>query len=196
MKSLIEGITLRAISNRRGHFEALVEAIVSQQLSVKAADTIFARLVALVPGKPFPTPQDFLALSPRRMRSAGLSRMKVSFIKDLARKVLDGTVDLKKIGTWTDDEVVEHLTAVKGIGTWTAEMFLIFSLGREDVFSYGDLGLRNAIKKAYNLRKPPSEQRARAIALRWKPYRSLASRYLWASLGNTPVQKKQKRKRP
>ncbi len=182
LKVLIEGIKLREISDRGGHFEALVEAIVSQQLSVKAADTIFKRFVALTPGKKFPTPQEVLKMPARTMRKAGLSRMKVSFIKDLAKKVLDKTVDLKKIDQWTDEQVMEHLTAVKGIGRWTAEMFLIFSLHREDIFSYGDLGLRNAIKKVYNLKKHPTEKQAEKLALRWKPYRSTASRYLWASI--------------
>lgn len=188
LAAVIKGVKLRKLSFERGHFEALVEAITSQQLSVKAADTIFKRFAALVPGKKFPAPQDVLKLPVRKMRGAGLSRMKVSFVKDLAKKVLDKTVDLRKLDDWTDEQVIEHLTAVKGIGLWTAEMFLIFSLGREDVFSYGDLGLRNAIQKLYNLRKHPSERRAQKLAEQWKPYRSLASRYLWASLRNEPLQ--------
>ncbi|HVM76572.1 MAG TPA: DNA-3-methyladenine glycosylase [Candidatus Paceibacterota bacterium] len=184
LKTVIEGITLREITNTRGRFEALVESITSQQLSVKASDTIFRRFAALVPGKKFPTPNDILKMPARKIRSVGLSRMKVSFVKDLAKKVLDKTVDLKKLDTWSDQEVIEHLTAVKGIGQWTAEMFLIFSLGREDIFSYGDLGLRNAMQKLYKLRKHPTERQAMKIAELWKPYRSLASRYLWASLDN------------
>jgi DNA-3-methyladenine glycosylase II len=187
LKVLIEGIKLQELSRMRGHFEALVEAIVSQQLSVKAADTIFKRFAALTPGKKFPTPQQVLAMPARKIRNVGLSNMKISFVKDLSKKVLDKTVDLKNMETWSDEQVMEHLTAVKGIGKWTAEMFLIFALGREDVFSYGDLGLRNAIKKAYGLKKQPTERQAEKLALRWKPYRSLASRYLWASLDNKPV---------
>lgn len=186
LRDVIEGIKLRELSRTRGHFEALVEAIVSQQLSVKAADTIFKRFVALTPGKKFPTPKEILKMPARKIRKAGLSNMKVSFVKDLSKKVLDKTVDLKKIDAWTDEQVVEHLTAVKGIGQWTAEMFLIFSLGRDDVFSYGDLGLRNAIKRVYGLKAHPTERQAEKLALRWKPYRSLASRYLWASLNNEP----------
>jgi len=164
------------------HFRALVVAIINQQLSTKAADTIERRFIALWPHKKFPSPKDVLAMSTRRMRKAGLSKMKVSFMKDLAKKVLNGTVDLRRIHRWTDAEVIEHLTEVKGIGVWTAEMFLIFSLGRDDIFSYGDLGLRNAMQKIYKLRKHPSLKRAQKIALKWSPYRSLASRYLWASL--------------
>jgi DNA-3-methyladenine glycosylase II len=166
----------------KGHFRALVIAIINQQLSGKAADTIQKRFEALFPGKSFPEPKDVLKVHPRKMGSVGLSTMKVSFIRDLAKKILDGTVDFKKMKRWTDEEVIEHLTAVKGIGRWTAEMFLMFSLGREDVFSYGDLGLRNAMQKLYRLRKQPSPKRAEKISLLWKPYRSLASRYLWASL--------------
>ena len=117
-----------------------------------------------------------------KLRKVGLSGMKVEFMKDLSRKVLDGAVDFKKMKTWSDEEVIEHLVQVKGIGRWTAEMFLMFSLGREDIFSYGDLGLRNAMRKLYNLRKHPSPKQAEKISSAWKPYRSYASRYLWASL--------------
>ena len=190
LKTLIEGVKLAEISRTRGYFEALVEAIVSQQLSVKAADTIFNRFAALTPGKKFPTPKQIIAMPVRKMRKAGLSRMKVSFIKDLAKKVLDRTVNLKEIEKLPDEKVIEHLTAVKGIGTWTAEMFLIFSLRREDIFSYGDLGLRNAMQRAYKMKKAPTEKQAQKIAANWKPHRSLASRYLWASLDNARKEKK------
>lgn len=171
-------------ARKRTPFEALVEAITSQQLSVKAADTIFARVAALTPGARFPTPAEVRAMRPTALRKCGLSQAKVSFVKDLARKVLDGTVDFKAMPRWSDEEVIAHLVQVKGIGRWTAEMFLIFSLGREDVFSYDDLGLRNAMKVAYRMRQQPTRARAEAIAAKWKPYRSLASRYLWASLRN------------
>jgi DNA-3-methyladenine glycosylase II len=181
LRIVIEGATLKELAFTRGYFEALVESIVSQQLSVKAADTIFARFVALTPGKKFPTPKQVLAMPAARMRKCGLSKMKVKFIKDLARKILDGTVDFKKMDSWSDEEVIEHLIQVKGIGKWTAEMFLIFALGRDDVFSYGDLALRDAIRIIYKLKKHPTEKQARAIALKWVPYRTLASRYLWAS---------------
>jgi DNA-3-methyladenine glycosylase II len=182
----IKTLVLRELVPPENHFESLVEAIVSQQLSIKAADTIFARFAALTPGKKFPTPRQVLAMHPARMRKCGLSRMKVSFIKDLARKVIDGTVDFKAMDQWSDEEVIAHLTQVKGIGRWTAEMFLIFSLGREDIFSYDDLGLRNAIKALYKLKKHPTRAQAEKLAAKWSPYRSLASRYLWASLKNEP----------
>jgi DNA-3-methyladenine glycosylase II len=180
----ITGIELRALPKEKNHFRSLVAAIVNQQLSGKAADTILGRFVALFPRKEFPAPEDVIKLPAARMRKAGLSKMKVGFIKNLAKKVSDKTVNLKTIDSWTDEEVVEHLTQVKGIGPWTAEMFLIFSLGREDVFSYGDLGLKNAIKNIYKLKKHPTPAQAKKITDKWRPYRSLGSRYLWASLDN------------
>jgi DNA-3-methyladenine glycosylase II len=184
LKTIIEGIVLREITVTRGPFEALVEAIVSQQLSIKAADTIFNRFVALTPGKKFPTPREILKMPVTKMRKAGLSGMKVSFIKDLAKKTLDGSLDFKTIDTLTDEAVIEHLVNVKGIGRWTAEMFLIFSLRRDDVFSYGDLGLRRALQKIYKMKKSPTAVQAEKITAMWKPYRSLGSRYLWASRDN------------
>jgi len=184
LRMVIEGVKLREISVTRGPFEALVEAIVSQQLSIKAADTIFDRFVALTPGKKFPTPREILKMPTAKMRKCGLSGMKVKFIKDLAKKTLDGTLDFKHMDVMTDEEVIEHLTAVKGIGRWTAEMFLIFSLRRDDIFSYGDLGLRNALRRLYKMKKPPTPRQAEKITGKWKPYRSLGSRYLWASIDN------------
>ncbi len=183
----IAGITLHPIVRRKNYFEALVEAIVSQQLSVKASDTIFTRFAALTPGKQFPTPRQVLKIPASKMRKAGLSKMKVSFIKDLAKHVIDKSVNLKEIDSWSDEKVIEHLTAVRGIGPWTAEMFLIFSLGREDIFSAGDLGLKNAIRTIYKLKKHPTPSQIKKITEKWKPYRSMASRYLWATLNNTPA---------
>jgi DNA-3-methyladenine glycosylase II len=182
LKVIIEGIKLREITVTRGPFEALVEAIVSQQLSIKAADTIFDRFVALTPGKKFPTPREIIKMPLAKMRRCGLSGMKAKFIKELAKKTLDGSLNLKTMDRLSDDEVIEHLTAVKGIGRWTAEMFLIFSLRRDDVFSYGDLGLRNALQRIYKMKKPPTPAQAEKITAKWKPYRSLGSRYLWASI--------------
>ncbi len=184
LKTVIEGITLRELTIARRPFEALVEAIVSQQLSIKAADTIFARFAVLTPGRTFPTPREIIKVPVTKMRKCGLSKMKVSFIKDLARKTLDGPLNFKTIDTLGNEEVIKHLTSVKGIGRWTAEMFLIFSLRRDDVFSYGDLGLRHAMQKIYKMKRPPTLRQAEKITARWKPYRSLGSRYLWASLKN------------
>lgn len=164
------------------HFRSLVVAIINQQLSGKAADTITRRFVELFPDKKFPAPEDVIRTGTAKMRSAGLSGMKVKFIKGLAKSVVRGNLDFRALRRAPDEEVIERLTAVKGIGRWTAEMFLMFSLGRDDVFSYGDLGLRNAMQKLYKLKKPPTPRQAQKISAPWKPYRTLASRYLWASL--------------
>jgi DNA-3-methyladenine glycosylase II len=165
---------------RPNHFKSLVRAIVNQQLSGKAADTIFKRFQALF-GKKFPKPEEVLKMPTAKLRKVGLSGMKVSFLKDLSRKILDGTVDFRAMKKWSDEEVIKHLVAVKGIGRWTAEMFLMFSLGRDDIFSYGDLALRKAIQKLYKLKKEPTTAQAEKITAAWKPYRTLGSRYLWAS---------------
>jgi DNA-3-methyladenine glycosylase II len=184
LATIIKGIKLSEFANKgpEGYFEALVEAIVSQQLSVKAADTIFNRFVALTPGKKFPTPREIVKMPTAKMRKVGLSGMKVMFIKDLSTKILDKSLDLKKIDLMSDEEVIKHLVQVKGIGHWTAEMFLMFSLGRDDVFSYGDLALRKAMQNIYKMRKMPTPAQAEKITIKWSPYRTLGSRYLWASL--------------
>ncbi|HUC31725.1 MAG TPA: DNA-3-methyladenine glycosylase [Candidatus Paceibacterota bacterium] len=181
---VIKGAKLQMLARKETgeYFEALVESIVSQQLSVKVADTIFNRFIALTPGKKFPTPREILKMPAAKMRKCGLSGMKVAFIKDLSRKILDGSLDLKKIDMMSDEEVIKHLIQVKGIGQWTAEMFLMFSLGRDDVFSYGDLALRNAMQRVYKMKKTPTPAQAAKITGKWSPYRTLGSRYLWASL--------------
>ncbi len=175
---------LEPLKKRDNHFRSLVRAIIGQQLSVKAANTIMDRFLALFPKTDFPTPKQILKMDKEKLRRCGLSYSKVSYIKDLAAKIINKTIDLKKVEDMPDQEVIDHLVQVKGIGRWSAEMFLIFSLAREDVFSYGDLGLRNAMKKIYGLRKHPSPETAEKISRTWKPYRSLASRYLWKSLDN------------
>lgn len=168
--------------SRRTHFEALVEAIVSQQLSVKAADTIFFRFVALF-GK-FPKPEQILKMMDSKLREVGLSYQKISYIKDLATKVLSKDLKLNTLSRLDNEAVITELVKVKGIGRWTAEMFLMFSLLRPDVFSSGDLGLRNAIIKLYKLKKPPTEKQLERITKKWSPHRTTASRYLWKSLNN------------
>lgn len=149
------------ITPTKNYFEALCEAIVSQQLSIKAADTIWSRVK--------PKINKVLDIPDQELRDSGLSWAKIKYIKDLASKNLD----FSKINLMTDQEVIEYLTRVKGIGPWTAEMFLIFTLGRPDVFSEGDLGLKNAIKKIYK-RRPNINK--------WSPYKSYAARILWKSL--------------
>ncbi|HEV7705074.1 MAG TPA: DNA-3-methyladenine glycosylase [Gemmatimonadaceae bacterium] len=163
------------------HLDALVRSIVSQQLSTSAAATIHGRLIALV-GKVQPLPEDWLALNDPDMRTAGLSRQKIAYIRDLARHVHEGLIPMAKLHLMSDDEVIAALTEVKGIGVWTAQMFLMFRLNRPDILPVLDLGIRNAFRRAYKLRKEPTEKRMRAIAKPWAPYRSVASWYLWQSL--------------
>ncbi len=168
--------------NRRTRFEALVEAIVSQQLSVKASDTIFERFKSLFPGKKFPDADEVMKMSEAKLRSVGLSGSKARYIKDLAGRIHKKELQLHRLHHLTDEEVIEELVKVKGIGKWTAEMFLMFSLGREDLYSHGDLGLRNAVMKLYGFKKPPTEKQVEKIVTKWSPHRTLACRYLWRSL--------------
>lgn len=168
-------------------FKALVHAITSQQLSSKAAATIARRFAELFGGT-FPTPRQVLDMPDEKLRSVGLSGMKVSFVRDLARRVEDRSLRLHSLDAMADDEVIAALTEVKGIGRWTAEMFLMFRLHRPDVLPVGDLGIVNAIKKQYRLRKTPTPARVLRIGEPWRPYRSVACWYLWASLDNTPLE--------
>jgi DNA-3-methyladenine glycosylase II len=165
-------------------FCGLVEAIVSQQLSTRAAATIYGRLRALLPDGGSPTPEALEALSDEALRGVGLSRQKLGYMRDLSRKMSDGSINAAGLTGMTDDEIVAELTKIKGIGRWTVEMLLIFRLARPDVFPAGDLGIVKAIRKAYNLRTTPNVKRLHRIAEPWRPYRSVASWYLWASLEN------------
>jgi DNA-3-methyladenine glycosylase II len=166
----------------RDPFEALTMSIASQQLSVKAAATIFGRFCDLFPPDRKPTPERVMSLSDDEIRAVGYSRPKVTFIKDLAAHVLDGRLDLKGLRKHSDDDVMTQLVAVKGIGRWTAEIFLMFRLGRLDILPADDLGLMNAVHRAYNLRARPDPKRLRKIGEAWRPYRSIAAWYLWQSL--------------
>ncbi len=168
------------IKKRNNHFAVLVESIISQQLASAAAEAIFARFKKLYPK--FPASSQILATKDAKLRSAGLSSMKVEYLKDLARKIEDGKLKMRSLSKMTDDEVIEHLTQVKGIGRWTAEMFLIFSLGREDVLPTGDLGLRKGVQMAFSMSELPKPKEVEKIGMRWKPYRSVATWYLWKSL--------------
>lgn len=161
-------------------YEELVEAIVSQQLSVKAAATIFGRFKALF-GKKFPTPKQVLAMEDDKLRACGISYPKISYIKAIAQAFADKQIDLKKITKLTNEEIIIELTKIKGVGRWTAEMMLIFVLNRPDVFSIGDLGLRNAITRLYGI---TDKKEMEKLAESWSPHRSTASWYLWRSLEN------------
>jgi len=163
-------------------FTALVQAIVSQQLSTKAAATIAARVMALCDG--VPTPAALERLTDADLRAAGLSGQKTRYMRDLSRRVLDGSLPLDAIEALDDEAVIASLMAVKGIGRWTAEMFLIFRLQRPDVFPVGDLGIGKAVQQNYGLRRVPSPERLAKIGEPWRPYRSVACWYLWASLDN------------
>lgn len=165
----------------RDPFEALCLSIASQQLSTKAAATIFGRFCDLFPDRK-PTPDHVMTLTDEEIRAAGFSRPKISFIRDLAARVLDQRLDLHDLKTLADDEVIEALVAVKGIGRWTAEIFLMFRLGRIDILPADDLGLMTAVQRLYGLRTRPDAKRLRKIGEAWKPYRSIASWYLWQSL--------------
>jgi DNA-3-methyladenine glycosylase II len=166
---------------RADHFSALVRAITFQQLSTKAASTIYARLIALVPGG-HPTPAGIVSVTDDQLRAAGMSRQKVAYLRDLCGKVGSGALNLDAIDSMPDEEVISALTQVKGIGRWSAEMFLMFRLLRPDVLPTGDLGIVTAIQRAYRLKKRPSPDRMLRIGEAWRPYRSVACWYLWRSL--------------
>jgi len=174
-----------AAAQRADHFTALVRAITGQQLSTRAAATIFARFVALMPGGQV-TPGAMAAVTDPALRAAGMSRQKIAYFRDLTARVLSGELGLDTLDAMTDDEVIAALTKVKGIGRWSAEMFLMFRLHRPDVLPVDDLGIVNAVKRVYGLRKRPTADRIRKIGEAWKPYRSVASWYLWRSLDNEP----------
>ena len=174
-----------AAARRADHFSALVRAITFQQLSTKAATTIYNRMAALMPAGT-PTPDGFAALSDDQLRAAGMSRQKIGYLRDLSEKVASRKLDLDALDALSDEEVIAALVTVKGIGRWSAEMFLIFRLLRPDVLPVGDLGIVTAIQRAYKLRKKPTPDRMRKIGEAWRPYRSIASWYLWRSLDNEP----------
>jgi DNA-3-methyladenine glycosylase II len=180
---------LRAIIERVGPcrmefgepvFHSLAEAIVYQQLNGKAAVTIFNRFAALT-GEPV-TPEGILKLTPENMRAVGLSKQKSSYLFDMAERASRGELDFTRLPDLTDEEVIKHLTQVKGVGVWTAHMFLMFTLKRPNIFPTGDFGVQMAIKKHYGKRKLPKPLQMEKIAKAWEPYRSIACWYLWRSL--------------
>jgi DNA-3-methyladenine glycosylase II len=177
-----------AQAQRADHFSALVRAITGQQLSTRAAATIFGRLVALMPGG-LATPEGLAALTDEQLRAAGMSRQKIASLRDLSQKVIARTVDLDALSAMTDEDVIASLVQVRGIGRWSAEMFLMFRLHRPDVLPVDDLGIVNAVQRVYGLRKRPTPDRIRRLGEAWRPYRSVASWYLWRTLDNVPQQK-------
>ena len=182
MKRVIDAVGPYALPPppRRSPFESLARAIAYQQLHEKAAESILKRFIALCPGRRFPQPADVLALAPESIRGAGFSRAKIAALQDLAAKTVDGTLPTAAvIRRLDDDAIVERLVAVRGIGRWTAEMLLIFQLGRPDVLPVDDFGVRNGFRIAYNQRAMPTPQELLRYGERWRPYRTAAAWYLW-----------------
>jgi DNA-3-methyladenine glycosylase II len=184
---IIERFGLCTLEPHDNYYHELVDSIISQQLSVKAAATIVNRFIALF-GDKFPTPEQILERDIEALRAVGMSRPKASYVLDLARHIIDGKLQLEKLPDLPNEDVIRELVAVKGIGEWTAHMFLIFSLGRLDILATGDLGVRSAIKRLYGLDAVPKPDEMHAIAGRfnWHPYESVACWYLWKSLDNEP----------
>ena len=180
LRAIIERVGSCRMEFSPAEFSSLAEAIVYQQLNGKAAVTIFNRFTALA-GDPL-TPEGILKLSDEQLRSVGLSKQKSSYLKDLAAKTAAGALDFSRLHELPDEEVIEHLTQVKGIGVWTAHMFLMFSLRRPNVLPTGDYGVQMAIKKHYKKRKLPKPKDMEKIAKAWAPYRSVACWYMWRSL--------------
>jgi DNA-3-methyladenine glycosylase II len=168
------------LKKRNRHFAVLVESIISQQLATSAADAIFKRFKGLYPK--FPTASDILATKKSKLRTVGLSGMKIEYLRDLAKHVEEGKLNMRTISRMSDEDVIIHLTQVKGIGRWTAEMFLIFSLGRQDIFPVGDLALRKGVQMLFSLPEMPKPKEAEKLGQKWKPYRTAATWYLWKSL--------------
>lgn len=165
----------------KNRYQSLVEAIISQQLSGSAANSIIKKFRKLYKSK-FPKPRDVIKTSDSKLRTTGLSKMKIVYIKELSKKIESKELNMRKISTQSDEQVIEVLTDVKGIGRWTAEMFLIFSLGRLNILPVGDLGLKKGIQSMYSLKKLPKEEQIEQLAESWKPYRTVATWYLWKSL--------------
>ena len=192
MAAIIEQVGPFAMQYREPVFQTLVRSIVYQQLSGKAALTIFNRLLEAARAGMRPdqaklqpvTPEAILKLRPQKMRALGLSQQKVAYLRELARMTRDGDIQFQKLPELGDTEVIAHLTRVKGVGVWTVHMFLMFALRRPDVLPVGDLGVRTAMKKAYGLADLPKPAEMERIAAAWRPWCSVASWYLWRSLEN------------
>lgn len=181
MAQVIQEVGPFLLKRNRKYFVVLCRSIVSQQISTRAADTIYIRFRKLFDGKA-PTPQRVAGLTEDTLRAAGLSRQKAAYLKDLGRRFLDGTLRPRQLNYLDNEAVIDRLTQVHGIGRWTAEMFLIFSLNRLDVLPVGDLGLLAAVQKIYGMKTRPDAKRVRALGEKWNPYETIATWYGWRSL--------------
>jgi DNA-3-methyladenine glycosylase II len=172
------------IRPHKNYYKELVESILSQQLSIKAAASIERRFCELFPESDFPSPEAIVAKTIDELRTAGLSRGKATYVRDLARHVIDGKVRFDHLDTLSNDEIITELTAVKGIGEWTVHMFMMFCMGRMNILAYGDLGIKNGVQKLYDLDHQPTPQEIITVAEQnhWQPYESIACWYIWKSL--------------
>lgn len=178
-KRLVKKHGAPTVAHRGSAFQSLARSIVYQQVSGKAAASILKRFRSLFPGKRFPSPDDVRTTPVRKLRSAGLSAQKASYLKDLAEKFADGSVKHRALARMTNEDIVEHLTQVKGVGVWTVHMFLIFTLGRPDVLPTGDLGIRKGFQIVFKLKRLPDHDAMEKLAHPWREHASLASWYLW-----------------
>lgn len=178
-KVVIKNYPAPVFKKTRNVYGALIRSIVYQQLSGKAAGTILKRFLDLFEGPSYPKPEELLKVNTATLREVGLSGQKVSYIQDLSTKFLDGTIQPKKFKGMSDEEIREHLIAIKGIGRWSADMFLMSSLHRPDVLPTGDLGIQKGFKKLFALKTLPSVTQMERLAKPWQPYRTVASMYLW-----------------
>ena len=187
LAALINAYQPPKFEKHANYYHELVSSVISQQLSVKAAQTIEGRFKDLFGGE-FPSPEQILEKDEEELRAVGLSRPKARYIQDLATKIMDGSVAFDNIDQLSNDEIIAELTKVKGIGVWTVHMFLMFCMGRLDVLPTGDLGIKNGVMKLYDLDHVPTEREVEIIAEdnNWSPYQSVASWYIWQSLDNTP----------
>jgi DNA-3-methyladenine glycosylase II len=182
MRGVIERVGSFQPSRETDLWRSLVDAIISQQISVKAAETILGRFAELAEADGFPGPEQVLTLPDEHLRACGLSQAKTRYVRDLAERWVDGRLAHESIPALNDEAVIAELTQVRGIGRWTAEMVLIFTLGRPDVLPVDDLGFRNAVQRAYDLPERPAAPHLRALGERWRPFRTAATLYLWRSL--------------
>ncbi|HVC44706.1 MAG TPA: hypothetical protein VND20_07790 [Candidatus Binataceae bacterium] len=180
--AIIDRVGPYSVARRRDRFQALIRAIIFQQLAGRAAQTIFDRFVAQIGGRKFPTPAQVLAATDDVLRQVGLSRGKMTYVRDLALHVSEGRLNFNRFAKMEDEAIIADLTRVRGVGRWTAEMFLMFNLYRPDVLPVDDLGVRNAVGRLYAMAAAPRAKELREFGERWRPYRTVAAWYLWRSL--------------